>query len=101
MRGHHVMVRADTPIVSLNRSTAVRWYFHFFRDPLRAMLRINAAHGPLVQLPLGFATSPRKRLVIATGASFNEDVLHDPATWRTVRITAAGPKDSAYRRLGM
>jgi cytochrome P450 len=95
------MVRTDIPLVSLNRSASVRWYFHFIRDPLRAMLRINAAHGPLVQLPLGFATSARKRLVIAIGASFNEDVLHDPATWRTVRITAAGPKNSAYRRLGM
>jgi cytochrome P450 len=95
------MIGADTPLVSLSRSEAVRWYFHFMRDPVRAMLRINAAHGPLVQLPLRFATGARKRLVIAIGASFNEDVLHDPATWRTVRITAAGPKDSAYRRLGM
>src|SRR5262245_10846610 len=102
MRGHQVMVRADTPLVSLSRSEAARWYFHLMRDPLRAMLRGRATHGPFFQLPhLRFPTEPPRKFVVAIGAPFNEEVLHDPATWRTVSIAAAGPRGSATRRLGM
>jgi len=96
------MVRADIPLVSLSRSEAVRWYFHLMRDPLRAMLHGRATHGPFFQLPhLRFPTEPPRKFVVAIGAAFNEEVLHDPATWRTVSIATAGPRGSATRRLGM
>ena len=92
---------ADT-LVLVNGTAAARWYLQFFRDPLKAMLRGRATHGPLFQLPhLRFPTEPPRKFVIAIGAAFNEEVLHDPTTWRTVSIAAAGPRGSASRRLGM
>ena len=93
---------AAEPLVLLNGTAAARWYLQFFRDPLKAMLRGSATHGPFFQLPhLRFMTEPPRKFVVAMGAAFNEEVLHDPATWRTVSIAVAGPRGSAARRLGM
>jgi cytochrome P450 len=93
---------AANTLVLLNGAAAARWYLQFFRDPLKAMLRGRATHGPFFQLPhLRFPTEPPRKFVVAMGAGFNEEVLHDPAAWRTVSIAVAGPRGSAARRLGM
>src|SRR5215510_1801070 len=92
---------ADSPVL-LNGIAAARWYLQFFRDPLKAMFQGYAAHGPLFQLPhLRFFNEPPRKFVVAIGATYNEEVLHDPTTWRTASIAVAGPKNSASRRLGM
>jgi cytochrome P450 len=91
----------NTPTRVSGRAAA-GWYLSFLQDPLMAVLRSQAAYGPFVQLPSPrpFARHP-KPFVVAIGPAFNRDVLGNPATWRTVSVTAgSGPKNSAARRLG-
>src|SRR5262245_26036723 len=100
-RAPPVKTSASTP-VTLSGLRAAHWYFHFLRDPLQAVLRGHAVHGPLFQLPhLRFVTERPRKFIVAIGASFNREVLDNPASWRTVSIMARGRKQGAARRLGM
>jgi cytochrome P450 len=94
-------VSANIPVM-LRGPSAVAWYFRFMRDPLQAMLRSHATHGPFLQLPhLRSLTRRPRTFVVAVGAAFNQEVLDNAATWRTVSIMPKGPRNSAARRLGM
>ena len=88
--------------VTLSGLRAIHWYYGFLRDPLQTTLRSHAVHGPFFQLPhLRFLNERPSQFVVATGAAFNQEVLDNAATWRTVSIMPKGPRNSAARRLGM
>ena len=90
---------AATP-VRLTGARAARVYWRLMRDPLAGAQAVHAAYGPFVILADPLPLIPiRKVVALTAGAQFNREVLNDPATWRTVRVSPAGPKNSAARRL--
>ena len=94
-----MLVRVETPVI-VNGLAAARWYLHFVRDPLQAVAKIYATHGPFIQLPHPRAPARERRvLLVAIGPAFNREVLDNPNAWRTVDIGPGGPKYSAARRL--
>ena len=96
----HMSVRVITPIVFRWREASL-WYLRFARDPLQAMRRSYARHGPFIKLPYPrvSANGTPRAFVVAIGSEFNREVLGNPTTWRPVNIGPPGPKNSAVRRL--
>lgn len=90
----------SAPVV-LAWATASLWYLRFARDPLQAIARIHAIHGPFLKLPyprISFR-GPARALVVAIGPQFNRDVLSNPSVWRPINIGPPGGKNSTVRRL--
>jgi hypothetical protein len=91
--------RTPTKVTGL---AAARIYAHFVRDPLEATIKAHANYGPFVVLsdPLPLIKL-RRRDALAVGAAFNREVLTDPATWRTIRVSpgGGGPNGTSVRRL--
>lgn len=72
----------------------------FGLDPIAAMQRIHAAHGPLAEIKLSSPSGRREaHYVLAAGAKYNKRVLSDPATFQSIGVMLPGPKNSAQRRI--
>jgi cytochrome P450 len=87
------------PPVLLNGLSVARYIVDFVRDPLDAMCRLYADHGPFVVLGQFLPSIPAKPNVLAVGAPFNRAILGNPTVWRTAGIVLRGPKGSAQSRL--
>ncbi len=75
---------------------ALRFAMRLLLEPLIATRDIHASLGPFVVLKI-----PRfLPFILTVGASFNREILNNPASWRGTTIFRGGPKDSAAKRLG-
>ncbi|MDQ6940490.1 MAG: cytochrome P450, partial [Verrucomicrobiota bacterium] len=94
------MVNANIPVV-FQWPAATRWYVGFALDPLQALARSYATHGPFLKLPYPrvLTKGTPRAFVVAIGPEFNREVLGNPPTWRPVNVGPPGPKNSAVRRL--
>jgi cytochrome P450 len=96
-----VQRQAPTP-ARMTGLAAARAYWRFARDPLAATIGIQATHGSFVMIsdPLPFIKI-RRVAALAVGAAFNREVLTNPATWRTMRVSpgGGGPSGTSVRRL--
>jgi cytochrome P450 len=90
--------QASAPVL-LNGFSAALCILQFVRDPLSALRKIHADHGPFVVLGHVLPSIPAKPNVMAVGAAFNREVLGNPEVWRTAGIVLRGPKGSAQSRL--
>ena len=85
---------------------ALRWGWHFVRDPLVTTRRIFESAGPLVILADGLPIIRPARtvmlgvpLVLTVGAPFHRELLSNPAIWRGASLLPGGPRGSAARRM--
>ncbi len=92
-------VEPAQPPVFLNGLSVARHIVEFVKDPLRAMCRLHADHGPFVVLGQFLPSIPAKPNVLAVGAPFNRAILGNPMVWRTAGIVLRGPKGSGQSRL--
>src|SRR5262249_10050662 len=65
-------------------------------DSYGPCLFLRGALAFLRRPPVVLLTVP---LVLTAGATFNREVLNNPATWRPVSLMPGGPRNSAARRL--
>jgi cytochrome P450 len=86
--------------------TALRWGWHFVRDPLVTTRRVFEAAGPFVILAEGLPVIRPGRavtlgvpLVLTAGAAFHRELLSNPALWRGASLLPGGPRGSAARRM--
>lgn len=84
---------------------ALRFGWHFARDPVAAMRMAYRIYGPLVVVGrvLPFINHRSALLlgvplILTAGAAFNFEVLNSSA-WRSVSLLPGGPRNSAARRL--
>src|SRR5436305_1704395 len=94
-------MNAGSPAPSSARVSGLRasgFAWRFLRSPLPISRRLHEAHGPVVEFARLLPGS-RKVFVMATGPAATQAVLGTPGVWRSVRIVAAGPRNSAMRRL--
>ncbi len=86
---------ALTP-TELSGLAALRFAPRLLFEPLVATRDIHASLGPFVILKI-----PRfLPFILTVGASFNREILNNPASWRGTTIFRGGPKNSAAKRLG-
>jgi cytochrome P450 len=91
---------ASTPApVFLSGLTAARYFVDFIRDPIAAMRKAYAAHGPLIVVEHILPGFPPHPNLLAVGATFNRAILSNPTVWRTAGVTLRGPRNSAQFRM--
>lgn len=79
--------------------TAIRWYQHFFRDPIGCIVKAHQLHGEVTVLGSVVPLKRReKRNILALGPRCNRQVLSNPRSFRHTGQTVVGPKDSAQNR---
>ncbi len=84
----------------LRGAEAAHHYMHFFRDPISCMRQLHQKHGDITVLePILAHRTPPRLHVLTVGPYFNQQVLGDPALFRTTGQTLRGPADSSQRRL--
>ena len=95
-----MQVQANTP-VELRGRAAWLWYLRFARDPLQALTRSYASHGPFLKLPYPRVSrkSAGRSFVVTIGSELNREILGNPTAWRPINIGPPGPNNSAPRRL--
>jgi cytochrome P450 len=93
--------------IHLTGPAAARVGWRLLRDPISAMRRTHAEHGPLIVVSdlLPFSRNVKLAmlglpLILAAAPEFNNEVLSNPAVWRPVGLFGGGPRNSAVRRLG-
>jgi cytochrome P450 len=89
----------------LTGAAGLRLGWQFARDPIDAMRRAYAAHGPFVSATT-FPFVGRSRmvllgvpLILTADAKFNLEVLNNAAVWRSSSLLRGGARNSAARRL--
>lgn len=78
---------------------SAREYYRFFHDPIAAMRERYKRYGPVAPLGPIVAGQPSKPRVLIAGPAFNEQVLGDPARFRTTGQLIRGPEGSAQQRI--
>ena len=93
------MVERESPTLVRGITTA-RFFARFLFDPLEAIQQSYRRFGEFVVFePPIVPTKYSLTCVMAVGSRFNQQVFHDPLTWRTFGVGPGGDKKSASRRL--
>ncbi len=79
---------------------AIRWYAHFFVDPIGSMIKAQSRYGDLVSAGRISRVFGRERQhFLAFGPGYNRQVLGDPEVFHTTAQAWKGSRGSSLRRI--